>query len=367
MLKAMARRLSKLVWLLAALTAIPYLRSAPQNPRTIPTVPAANWHQEEAQRLPLSAVSQFGGEAVIEQEYGVATLELRTYGFGKVRARVVVEPTPDATSAYGLLTFYQKGSMLPEKGMELAFSDADGTLMARGKNFIRFLRDKDSPLSVNDYQALLVFVGGTKPSADPIATLPAPMPGQNLVPGSEKYCIGNEAAKRLLPSFRTDLMGFDQGAEVQIGQYKTSKGLSTVVAISYPTPHIARIRLGAMTSLLGLDQNRGADSMYGRRQGSFVFLVLGAENPEIATALLDQFHVAEGVSWDQRYPGDKSFTLQLVQMILAIVILTAFLIGVCLLAGVIHFLSRRLAARFLPGWQWGHPDDDQLIRLNLKY
>ena len=28
--------------------------------------------------------------------------------------------------------------------------------------------------------------------------------------GSEKYLLGLEAAKRVLPSFRTDLIGFDQ-------------------------------------------------------------------------------------------------------------------------------------------------------------
>jgi predicted small integral membrane protein len=53
-------------------------------------------------------------------------------------------------------------------------------------------------------------------------------------------------------------------------------------------------------------------------------------------------------------------------MILAILILAAFIILLCIVAGIIFFLSRRLAARLFPNWQWGHPDEDQLIRLNLK-
>jgi hypothetical protein len=362
----MARRLSKQAGLLAALTAIPFLCLAQQKPLAIPLVPAADWRQVEAESLPLSAVSKYGGEPVIEQEYGVKALELRTYQLGKIRTQVVVEPAPDATAAYGLLTFYHRPSMLPEGGIELAYGDADGALMARGKNFIRFLRGQESPLSKNDYQALLIFVGGTKPSANALANLPAPLPTKNLAPESEKYLLGPEAAKRVLPSFRTDLLGFEQGAEVQLGQYQTGKGLSTLLAISYPTPQIARVRFGALTSFLGLNQDRGVDSIYGRRRGSFVFLVLGAGKAQTATLLMDQLRVAQGVSWDERYPSERSFTLQLIQMILAILILSAFLIALCILAGIIFFLSRRLAARFFPDWQWGHPDEDQLIRLNLK-
>jgi len=332
----------------------------------MPLVPAANWRLVESGPLPLSAVSKYGGDPAIEQEYGVKALELRTYELGKTRVQVVVEPTPDATSAYGLLTFYTTPGMLPEKGVDLAYGDANSTLMARGKNFLRFLRGKDATLAENDTLALLVFVGGTKPAANPLTTLPLRLPVRDLTPGSEKYLFGLEAAKRALPAFRTDLIGFEQGAEVQLGQYQTAKEPSTLMAISYPTPQIARVRFGALTNFLALNQERGADTLYGRRRGSFVFLVLHAGNSETASLLMDQFRVTQGVSWDERYVTERSFTLQLIQMILAIFILTAFLIAGGLTAGIIFFLSRRVAARFFPDWQWGHADDDQIIRLNLR-
>jgi hypothetical protein len=362
----MVRRLSKPAGLLAALTAIPFLCLAQQKPLSIPLVPAADWRQVQAESLPVSAVSKYGGEPVIEQEYGVRALELRTYQLGKIRTQVVVEPAPDATAAYGLLTFYETPSMLPEAGIKLAYGDADGVLMARGRNFLRFLRGRDSTLSKNDYQALLIFVGGTRPSANALANLPVPLPMKNLAPGSEKYLLGPEAAKRLLPSFRTDLLGFEQGAEVQLARYQTGAESSTLLAISYPTPQIARVRFGSLTNFLGINQDRGADSIYGRRRGSFVFLVLGAGNAQTGALLMDQLRVAEGLTWDQRYQTERSFTMELIRMILAIIILAAMLIALCVVAGIIFFLSRRVAARLFPNWQWGHPDEDQLIRLNLK-
>ncbi len=303
----MARTFAKHAWLVAVLTALPFLCSAQEKPSVIPLVPAADWRQVDSHPLPLAAVSKYGGDPAVEQEYGVKALELRTYQLGKTQTQVVVEPAPDATSAYGLLTFYQTPAMTPEKGIQLAVGDANQTLMARGNNFIRFLHGKDSPPSESDYQALLIFVGGSKPSASALRDLPHPMPPKGLVPGSEKYLLGLEAAKRVLPSFRTDLIGFEQGAEVQLGQYQTGKSTSTLVSISYPTPQIARVRFGALTNFLGLNQDHGEDSVYGRRQGSYVFLVLNAGNAGTASALMDQFQVTESVSWDQKYTSRKNF------------------------------------------------------------
>ncbi len=363
----MARSLAQHVWLVAVLFAVlPLHCSAQQKPFVMPVIPAADWRQVNSQPLPASDVTKYGGDPAVEQEYGVKALELRTYQLGKMQTPVVVEHTPDATSAYGLLTFYQTPAMQPVSGVQLATGDANQTLMARGGNFIRFLRGKGSSLTENDYRALLIFVGGSKPSASEMTSLPSPMPPNGLVPGSEKYILGPEVAKRVLPSFRTDLIGFDQGAEVQLGQYSTGPGTSTLMSISYPTPQIARVRFGALTNLLGLNQNQGEKSVYGKRHGSYIFLVLNTANAQTAAALMDLFQVSEGVSWDQQYKPERTFTMQLVHMILAIVILTAFLIAACVVMGVLFFLSRRFAAKFFPNSPWGHPDDDQLIRLNLN-
>ncbi len=362
----MSRVFAKQAWLLTVFAVFPLFCDAQGKPFIIPLVPAADWRQVDSQSLPVAAVSKYGGDLAIEQEYGVKDAELRTYQLGKTRIQVLVEPTQDATSAYGLLTFYETPAMMPEKDLALTESEAGQTLMARGTNFIRFLRGSASSISEGDYKALLLFVGGSKPSANAMSKLPRPMPIKGLLPGSEKYVVGLEAAKRVLPSFRTDLIGFDQSAELQLGQYQTSKGASTLMSISYPTPQIARVRFGSLKDFLALNQDRGADSVYGRREGSYLFLVLNAGNPQTASMMLAQFEVTEGVSWDQRYEPERTFTLQVVRMILAIFLLTIILIGGCIVAGVLFFASRRFARKFFPDWQWGRTDEDQLIRLNLR-
>ena len=337
-----------------------------QKPTVIPLVPAANWQLAESQTLPFAALMKYGGEPAVEQEFGVKSLERRTYELAGQRAEVVLEAAADTSAAYGLLTYYRTASMTPAKGIQLAVTGPEGALMARGPNFIRFVPDSRSPATDNDWHALLVFVGGTRPSANALASLPAPMPQAGLIPGTEKYFLGLEAARRILPSFRTDLIGFAQGAEVQLADYQIGQARSTLLEISYPTPQIARLRYGAMSSFLALNQAQGPASIYGRRQGSYVFLVLNADTSTTATNLLNLFQVAQQVSWDQRYPGDKPFALQVLELILANVMLILILVGICIAGGILVFASKRFAHKYLPDWEWGNPEGESLIRLNLR-
>jgi hypothetical protein len=361
MVRAFRRRYA----LVGALLAAPLLCFA-EKPNTITLVPAANWREVDAQNLPLEAIRNYGGDPAIDSEYGVKSFEHRTYQLGSARVDVVLEPTGDSTAAYGLLTYYQTSAMTPEKGIQLAVGDAQNALMARGRNFIKFFPPKEPTLFDNDYLALLIYVGGTRPSAHALESLPAPMPATGLLPGTEKYLLGLQAARRVLPDFRTDLIGFDQGAEAQVADYASGQVRSTVMAISYPTPQIARIRFGAMKNFLDVNQDRGKNSIYGRREGSFVFLVLNAGTPSVATNLMDQFKVARHVSWDERYPGDKPFTLQVLELILSNLLLVLILVGICIAGGLLVFLSKRLVFRYFPETEWANPEGEPLIRLNLR-
>jgi hypothetical protein len=337
-----------------------------QKPTFIPLVPAANWRMVNSQGLPVDAVSNYHGDPAIERECGVRTLELRTYQLGSTQVHVLIEAASDASAAYGLFTYYQTESMTPEKGLELVLSDSEGSLMARGRNFLRFVRPETGALSRNDYLALLILVGGTRPSTEALASLPPPMLPAGLVPGTEKYLLSLEAARRVLPNFRTDLLGFNQGAEVLVADYLSGQARCRVMAISYPTPQIARIRFGAMTTFLGVNQKGGPESIYGKRQGSFVLLVLNADDPATANKLMDQFKVAQQITTAARYPGDKPFAVQVFELILANIKLILILVAVCIGGGILMFLSKRAAAKFFPQWEWGNPESETFIRLNLK-
>jgi hypothetical protein len=337
-----------------------------QNVSVIPLVPVANWQLTAKQALGVDEIKSYGGDAAVESEYGVKSLEVRTYQLDRASAQVVVESAADVSAAYGLLTYYQNESMHPDKTIDLAMTGAQGSLMSRGRSFIRFLRPKGSEVSENDFRALLILVGGTRPTRDSAANLPSLLPASGLIPGSTKYVVGPITAQRVLPNLPADLIGFDQGAELQLGEYHLGNSRSTIVELSYPTPQIARLRLTRLSDALGLNLDRGANSIYGRRDGSFVFLALKASNKGAASELLDHFSVNQQLSWDQKYPGNQTIGQQLFALFLGNALLTLVLAGSGLAGGLLIVLSRRVTAKVFPAWEWGHPELDRLIRLNLE-
>ena len=229
-----------------------------QERTVIPLVPAANWHLVSTEPMEVSAVSQYGGDPAIEREYGVKTIVLRKYHLGEKRAEVLLEEATDPTAAYGLMTFYRTEAMLPAKEMEVTLLGPPGAAMVRSRFFIRAWAEAGSQISENELKALLIFIGGTRPSHEDSARLPTPLPAVGLIAGSEKYLLGVEAARHILPNFRNELIGFDQGAEVQVGTYDLRRSRVTLAAINYPTPQIARARFGTMESMLASHPGRPA-------------------------------------------------------------------------------------------------------------
>jgi len=357
--------MSRRLWVGTILLAAPSVLTA-QKPTAIPLLPAANWRLVSSEELGVEAVRRWGGEPAVEREYGVRSVERRVYRLNGRDVEAIVAQASDSTSAYGLLTFYQSEQMSPERGFRFTVSGPASALMCRGRFFIRVFRPLGWSISESDFRALLIYIGGTQPQTDFLASLPVALPPAGLLPGSEKYVLGLEAARRLLPSFRSDFLGFAQGAELQFGTYQAGSSRATVLAVTYPTPQSARIYYGAMEKLLRLNEDRGPESVYGRRTGSFVFLVLGADSRRIAERLLDGFRVSKGLSWDERYPGEQPITLQLLKLILANIIFCAMLVGLAILGGLLIVLSRRLAARWAPDSSWGHPGEGSIIRLNLR-
>ncbi|MGA2630548.1 MAG: DUF6599 family protein [Terriglobia bacterium] len=360
----MAREKVRQFALLLALAGIATGASA-QGPTVIPLVPAANWHLVSAEPMAVEVVRQYGGDPAIEREYGVKTPVLRKYHLGEKQAEALLEEALDPTAAYGLFTFYRSETLHPAKGMELTLIGPSAAAMVRGRIFIRAWTPAGSRTSEDDLQALMVYIGGTRPNREGAASLPTPLPGAGLIPGSEKYLLGLEAARRILPTFRTDIIGFEQGAEAQVGTYAVGRDRPTLVAINYPTPQIARVRYGAMESLLGINQDHGANSVYGRRNASYVILVLGAPGSSAAQQLINQFQVKSNVSWNEPAPKREAFILGVVRMVLANIMLSFIISGFAVGGGVMIFLSRRLATRFFPQWTWADPEHETIIRLNL--
>lgn len=360
----MAKRLG----LCFAVLALAPLARGQQKPSAIPLVPAADWQLVSSRTADVETVGQFGGDPAIEREYGVEALEVRSYRLESTSVEVGVEATPDASTAFGLFTYYRTEQMAPISGMPLAALARDGGLMARGRYFFRIPRPAEtaSKLSDNDLRALMFLLAASRPTGGQNASLPDSLPRNGLIPGTEKYLLGPEAARHAIPTFRTDLIGFSQGAEVQMGSYsEAGGGRATVLAITYPTPQIARARYGEMESILGLNQERGPGSVFGKRLASFVIIVMDANSAATAKSLTDAFTLSGRVVENERYPGDKPITVQVVELIVNNLLFVFILSGIGIGGGLLVFISKRLARKWFPDSPWVEPEDGSLTVLKL--
>lgn len=323
------------------------------------------WQVAKSQNVSFNDVLQWGVEPAVDSEYGVTRLEIRTYRKDDQTLEALVEKAGDPSSAYGLLTFYQTESMRPEKGMKLTVFGRDQVLMARGVFFVRVMRPAATKMSDEDFRSALVAIAGTGPSSDAMALLPPSLPPQGIIDCSQKYVLGPVAMLQALPSLPANLVGFQQGAELQTASYRHNGKALTLILISYPTITIARAHYNAMVKSLGVNDKSGTGAIFGKLEGSYVLLVQNARTREAAAALMSRLSIEQQVSWDQPPPA-KPVTVQMFHLIVGNILLVSLLVGMALLAGVLLVFSRRLAAKWFPHWDWAQGYEDSIIQLNLK-
>ncbi len=342
--------------------------AAYQKTLVIPLVSAAKWQLVSSNRLDLSSLTKFGSEIQVDQELGVKSGSERTYRLGSVETSAIFEEAADPSSAYALYTFYRSAEMTSVPGIQMAATNAQQAIMARGRYFIRVLRPAPNVPSDRDFKSLLVMIGGARLTTENIESLPTALPQRGLVPGSEKYLLSTEEAKRLLPSFfPAQLIGLADGIEAQLGTYVIQHSRLALLEISYPTPQVAQLRFKAMADALQINRDRGPESIYGRQEGSYALLVLNSKSATAANELLKQLTVTQNVSWSPRYQSDKGTTVyQMLRLIIANLELVLIILLLAIMGGIMIFFTKRLITKLFPNSSWSRPDEDELIRLNLS-
>ena len=102
-------------------------------------------------------------------------------------------------------------------------------------------------------------------------------------------------------------------------------------------------------------------SVFFKRDGPQVALVLAANSAEMATSLLEKISYASTVSWDP-----KAEPIPVARIMLNIFIYTGVMLALTLAIGILFGLLRVLLTRFYPNRFFDRPEAVEIIRLNLK-
>ena len=358
-----------------ALLALVPLFSGGQSSDVILLVPAARWQLVSKEAWPLERFDELSTDVRVEREYGVRGVERRRYALGGTEAEAFLFETPDASSAYGLLTFYLSGRMRAEPIAELTFFSKQEGFIVRGRYFVRVLRPGGRAVSDQQFRGLLIYMGGTDLWAGTRSVLPSPLPTEGLVAGSEKFVLGPHVLGLLMPDLPSADIGFAQGAEVHLGRYRRDGGLITLALIAYPTPQIARARFDQLRETLNFagegDGEKNEGPFWGRRTGSYVLLATGTRSADVANAFLDDLSSRQDVTWNEESPDqarDKYWAHVgelLGNLFLGNMLFMAFIFSISFAGGVLIFLIRQLIDQYLPHSILARGAEGGVIQLGL--
>jgi hypothetical protein len=312
--------------------------------------------------------------AAVLKEYGFSGFESATYTRDDGRKLTLkVARFGDASGAYGAYTYYKIPAMLIEKIGDGAASMNERVLFYRGNILVDAAFQKLSAMSAAELRELADGLPLPPGNTGNLPGLPAYLPTQSYVKNSAKYVVGPAALQSLEAPVPVELVGFDAGAEVVVGNYNSSGGEATLMLISYPTPqiaadHLRRIEAAQTQSSNVSSGGRGNSAfpmpIFGKRTGPIVVVAAGPLSQAEAKSLLASVNYDANVTWNENTHFTKRDNLA--NLLVNVIILCFIIIGFMLVAGVAFGGIRILARRLFPERVFEQAQNREFISLHLS-
>jgi hypothetical protein len=338
------QEVQKMSWrcLTVALVAITTSVAAPK-PKLPPNKPA-----EEAAAIKQSAIwpekigplerqtvraAGIPSDAALWEEHGFDTAEQAVYAGGGRKITATAYRMKDPTGAVSAYQLLLPADAKPAKLADYSALTKDGALVLYGNYVLHFENGRPTGPELK-----LLTLTLPKLDQSSLPALLAYLPDANLVRNSERYVAGPEALRRIEPKIPPSTAAFHLGAEAQTGRYRTSAGEAELLVFSYPTPQIARERESEFRKIQGA---------LVKRAGPLVAVTIAPANADDAERILAGVKYQPSVTWNETVPKTTQQTaMDLSNLFLGIVLLTAVLAITSVLLGILFGGFRQLRARF---------------------
>jgi hypothetical protein len=357
-------RVLPILLLLAAL--LPAQAASPKGkPDSLLPEAFAGWQKSAPARISANAADADKINPGLLKEYGFADFEDAAYRNGDRKIELKAIRFADASGAYGAYTFYKSPEMQAEKIGDQAVSANERVLFYRGNVVVQAVLDRVTPMSAAELRELAADIALPRGSARNLPTLPQYLPRQGYISNSAKYVAGPLGLAGIGAPIPANLVAFDRGAEVALGQYNSGAGTATLTLISYPTPQIAGERLRAIDALHPPSPDGSTSPLFlSKRSGPLVAIVTGAISMREAKSLLASVNYDAEVTWNQRTglsPRDNVGTL-----LVGVILLTGIILGLAVVAGIAFGGVRIVAKRLFPDRFFDRSQDVEIIELHLR-
>src|SRR5262249_32031272 len=150
------------------------------------------------------------------------------------------------------------------------------------------------------------------------------------------------------------IFGLADGAEAVLADYQFREDHARLLLLYYPTQQLAKKYLDS--GYRAYTAQKPQQSVFYRRDGPQVALILGARSAENATSLLEKISYVSTVSWDP-----KAQPLSVARMMLNIFTYIGVMLTLTLGAGLLFGVIRILLRRFFPGRFFDRPEVMEII------
>jgi hypothetical protein len=305
------------------------------------------------------------GERVLA-EAGLSRIEQQAYRNGANEVTVRAFVLRDPSSAFELYTFLLAPGM---KDFGLGADSAEGeqkALFLVGN--IVALAEIPPNVKSEDLRELLTSLQA-KADSTPLPPLKSYMPMHWRTFGSEKYALGPEAFRAAMSSLGqeaskelTDAVGFQNGAEAMLANYRGQHGSGILLLLDYPTPQLAEQHLHHLEQALNGALKRAGVTV--ERKASLLSLVFAPTSPEHAQAIRDAVNYETQVTWNER--GQKATDPPIMVVMYKIFLFTGLFLGVATGIGIAFGGFRVIIKRLLPGRVFDRPENIEVLQLGLS-
>ena len=310
--------------------------------------------------------------AAVLKEYSFSDFESATYVRDDGRKLTLKAARfADASGAYGAFTFYKLPQMLVEKVGDQAASLNERVLFYRGNILIDAVFQRLSAMSAAELRELSSDLPLPAGNTRNLPGLPAYLPRQSYVKNSAKYIVGPATLEKVQSPIPPQLVDFNAGAEVVLGNYGSSGGEATLMLISYPTPQIAGDHLRRIDAARQPNPQQpdaailaNAGPLFDKRTGPIVAVVAGPLSESEARTLLASVNYDAEVTWNENTYTTKKDNLA--NLLVNVIILCFIIIGFALVAGVAFGGVRILSKRIFPDRLFDRSQDVEVISLHLS-
>lgn len=305
------------------------------------------------------------GERVLK-EAGLQRIEQRTFQSAGSEITVRTFMLRDPSSAFEVYTFLLAPGMKDlALGKDSAGSDTDARILVGNLVVEATFPAGVKPDSLRELLPALQ----AKADATPLPPLKSYLPDHWRTFGSEKYALGPEAFRAAMSALQQDAaaaladeVGFQNGAEAMLANYKGQHGSGILLLLDYPTPQLAEQHLHHLEQALPQALKRAGVTV--ERKASLLSLVLVPTSPEHAQAIRDEVNYETQVTWNER--GQRATDPPIFTIMFKIFLFTGMFLGVATGIGIAFGGVRVIIKRLFPGKVFDRPQDIEVLQLGLS-